>query len=299
MTDTTPVLGLSKPVINGDDDTWGDKIRTDYDTLDSFAGSLMPGAAPALTAAATLDIGAANNPVVTIGGTTQITSLGTQANTLRFVKYTAAVPLKNGAALALIGAADRTCASGDWSLFASDASGNWREISFTKGDGSGKFGALTCTSLTASGALSGASLAVSGSASISGALAVTGNVTFNGGASGNAFGSTSTDHIVGLTTGGGTVSPGATITVTTPTSTTGLLILIAQHSFGTSSKVIFYDNAVGFVGAAALASVVSSGVEETGGVTGDAGGNGHVNIATSNDGQGTITYQYKIIPFSR
>lgn len=89
-----------------------------------------------LASAATCDLGSVAVLAVNITGTTTITSLGTGANLLRFVKFAAALILThNAASLILPGAANITTAAGDTALFLSDASGNWRCLSYLRAAG--------------------------------------------------------------------------------------------------------------------------------------------------------------------
>ena len=82
---TTTNLGMTKPTVGADSDTWGSELNTDLDLIDAFAGKLMPGAEVTVASAATCDIGAAASTAVAISGTTTITSFGTVANCIRFV----------------------------------------------------------------------------------------------------------------------------------------------------------------------------------------------------------------------
>ena len=80
-----------------------------------------------VASATTCDIGAAITPRVRITGTTTITSFGTDTNTLRFVRFAAALTLThNATTLILPGGANITTVAGDCGIFASDASGYWR-----------------------------------------------------------------------------------------------------------------------------------------------------------------------------
>lgn len=121
--------------------------------------------------ASTCDIGAVNALRVNVTGTTGITSFGTAVNRLRFVRFSGILTIThNGTSLALIGATNRTTAAGDVGIYASDASGNWKELLYSAGASSfnpaspGAIGgttpaAGTFTNLTATGLLdlSGAS----------------------------------------------------------------------------------------------------------------------------------------------
>lgn len=85
-----------------------------------------------VASAATCDIGAAVTPAVNITGTTTITSFGTGASKVRFVRFAASLTLTyNGTTLVLPGAANIVTQAGDCGIFVSDASGNWRCYSWT------------------------------------------------------------------------------------------------------------------------------------------------------------------------
>jgi hypothetical protein len=128
---TTTNLGLTKPVIGADSDTWGDELNVDLDLLDAFAGKLMGGDEVNVASLATCDIGAAASTAVAISGTTAITSLGTVANCIRFVRFTGSLTLNhNSTSLILLGAGNQQTAAGDTAIFKSDASGNWREVAY-------------------------------------------------------------------------------------------------------------------------------------------------------------------------
>ncbi len=84
-----------------------------------------------LASAATTDLGTAPSLEVNVTGTTAITSFGTAAHALRFVRFAGALTLThNATSLILLGGASRTTAAGDTGLYTSDAAGNWRERAF-------------------------------------------------------------------------------------------------------------------------------------------------------------------------
>lgn len=95
-------------------------------------------ASDTIAAGATVDLSTKANTFITItGGATTINALGTvAAGIYKWVIYNAAHTLThNGTSLILLGGVNRTVAAGDASLFVSEGSGNWRELSF--GDASG------------------------------------------------------------------------------------------------------------------------------------------------------------------
>jgi hypothetical protein len=77
---------------------------------------------------ATVDLGAQSGRIVTITGTTTITSFGAADDgVLRYVRFSGALTLThNATSLALPGAANITTASGDWLIAESLGAGNWR-----------------------------------------------------------------------------------------------------------------------------------------------------------------------------
>ncbi|HVW75212.1 MAG TPA: hypothetical protein VHC39_16360 [Rhizomicrobium sp.] len=167
---TSTNLGMTIPTVGADTDNWGNDLNTDLGLIDAFAGKLMPGPEVTLASAATTDIGNAASTAVAISGTTTITSFGSVANCVRFVRFTGALTLThNATSLILLGGASRTTAAGDVGIYKSDSSGNWREITFNNQDvsknGSPQFGALT---VNGNGSFSG-NLNVAGSGGISAA----------------------------------------------------------------------------------------------------------------------------------
>lgn len=80
-----------------------------------------------LASAATVDLSTATGPRVSISGTTGISSFGTGANLIRFLRFQAATPIThNGTTLICPGGASFTTAAGDTAIVVSDISGNWR-----------------------------------------------------------------------------------------------------------------------------------------------------------------------------
>lgn len=114
------------------------------------ANALISANEVSVASAATCDLGAAGALFVAITGTTAITSFGTAANLLRFVRFAGALSLTyNAGSLILPGAASITTAAGDSAIFASDASGNWRCRDYTRANGV----PVAASGITGSGAM--------------------------------------------------------------------------------------------------------------------------------------------------
>lgn len=120
--------------------------------------SLISAGEAAIASAATCDLGAAGSLFVQITGTTAITSFGTAANKLRFVRFAQALTLThNATSLVLLGGASRVAAAGDVGIYASDASGNWHERSYARaGANPGDFATRSGTETFANKTFSGA-----------------------------------------------------------------------------------------------------------------------------------------------
>lgn len=116
--------------------------------------SLISAGEVSVASATTCDLGAAGSLFVQITGTAAIASFGTGANKLRFVRFAGALTLThNAASLILLGGLSRTTAAGDVGIYASDASGNWRERQYVRaacdpGDYATKSGTQTLTNKT-------------------------------------------------------------------------------------------------------------------------------------------------------
>jgi len=98
-----------------------------------FAGSVVPEIA--VTAATTTDIGAAASAHVAINGGAVITSFGSSINRLRIVRFNGVSTLTHSAGLRLLGGRNRTTDIGAQGIYLSDASGNWRELSYVGAGG--------------------------------------------------------------------------------------------------------------------------------------------------------------------
>ena len=118
----------------------------------------LSAAETSIASATTSDLGAAGALFIQIAGNTTITSFGTGANKLCFVRYAQALTLThNATSLILLGGASRTTAANDVGIYTSDASGNWRERSYYRaaanpGDYATKSGTETLSGKTFSGA---------------------------------------------------------------------------------------------------------------------------------------------------
>jgi hypothetical protein len=120
-------------------DTWspitiGSQLNFASGTLDYREGLILTEAS--FGAAATTAIGTTNNERVVITGTATITSLGTNANRNRLVRFTGTPTLThNATSLILPTGANIVVEAGDTAQFTSDASGNWRCIWYQRANG--------------------------------------------------------------------------------------------------------------------------------------------------------------------
>jgi hypothetical protein len=120
------------------DSSAGAWIATDIVTaaLDTSNFALKDEGEGTKASAATCDIGSVTETRVKVTGTTTIASFGSGANKRKLVRFTAALTLTHHAtSLILPGGADITTAAGDVAEFVSDASGNWRCVSFMRSSG--------------------------------------------------------------------------------------------------------------------------------------------------------------------
>jgi hypothetical protein len=86
-----------------------------------------------IASATTTDLGAVVGLQHDITGTTTITGFGTvSAGVWKVLQFDGAVPLLNSSALILPGGANITTAAGDVAIATSEASGNWRVVSYFK-----------------------------------------------------------------------------------------------------------------------------------------------------------------------
>jgi hypothetical protein len=97
-----------------------------------------------LTSAATFDIGTVYALRIRASGATgPVTSLGSVANKFRIVRWAGATLTCNTTSMILIGlanAATRVTVDGDIGFYASDASGNWRELYYQRASGAALVG---------------------------------------------------------------------------------------------------------------------------------------------------------------
>jgi hypothetical protein len=128
--------------------------------------ALISAAEASIASAATCDLGAGGALFLQITGTTTITSLGTSANTLRYLRFAGALTLThNATSLVLPGGVSITTAAGDTAIFTSDGSGNWRCRAYSRASGL----PVSLANPTMSGTVAG-NLAFSGTHTLSAAL---------------------------------------------------------------------------------------------------------------------------------
>jgi hypothetical protein len=152
------------------------------------ANALIGANEVSIASASACDLGAAGSLFVAITGSATITSFCSGASLMRFVRFAGALTLThNAAGLILLGGANRITAAGDVGFYRSDASGNWRELSYVRagmdaGDAATRTGTETLTHKTLSGAVlsgtttlpAGGALNSDGTTAFTNTLSVTG-----------------------------------------------------------------------------------------------------------------------------
>ena len=262
--------------INGitltDADWFNDLNRVGYDLLDDAATKVA--ALDALTlrgadiaSAATLNLNAATGDAVDVTGSVAITAITLSDGNVRTTRFTGTPVLTNGALLVLPGGANITSVAGDFAIWRGYAAGVVRCVWHSRIGG-----AISATTLTASGAaaLNGGTttttLTASGASTLRGGLVVdsvtpSSNVIIDLGNTGGQStvaaldfhsGATAVDYDVRISSSGGTGANGGgtlevvgheavrgDLTVNRPAApTTGVIY------FGnTSSRYLFYDGA--------------------------------------------------------
>jgi hypothetical protein len=81
-----------------------------------------------LIAAATVDLSTVDGNLISITGTTPITSFGTTPDLFRIVYFRSAVSLVNSSTFRLYNGQSRTTTAFQYSIFISDITGNWLEV---------------------------------------------------------------------------------------------------------------------------------------------------------------------------
>jgi hypothetical protein len=151
-----------------------------------FSGApLTLGTEGTIASATTTDLGTIGVNILSITGTTTITSLGSTAvasNPLYFVRFTGALTLThNAASLILPGAANITTVAGDTAVLKYEGSGNWRCQKYSRISGApltlGVEGSIASAATTDLGTISVNILSITGTTTITGlgSTAVTSN----------------------------------------------------------------------------------------------------------------------------
>lgn len=109
---------------------WNDLFTDIESAINAVSGGVGSFAKTDIASASTCNIGGITTAVARVTGTTTITSFGTVANTRKYVYFAAALTLTHSSALVLPGAANIQTEAGSAGVFVSDASGNWRCVSW-------------------------------------------------------------------------------------------------------------------------------------------------------------------------
>lgn len=142
----TTNYNFNKPLVNNatDADLWGAQLNSNWDEVDSIlAGANLDnlGTEQTLPSATTTDLGSIGDKtnIISITGTTTITSFGSQAVTslpLYFVRFTGVLTLThNATSLILPSGANITTAAGDAAIMKYEGTGNWRCINYARASG--------------------------------------------------------------------------------------------------------------------------------------------------------------------
>lgn len=147
-----------------------DHLRAAYSFLALLRDGKGLSAEVDVASAATCDIGSANSPFVRITGTTPITSLGTNYNGPRFVRFAGALVLTNSATLVLPGGANISTAAGDSCIAIPIGVSGWQVFGYQRASTAPGTSATLATGRTISitGDLSYTSGSFDGSANVTG-----------------------------------------------------------------------------------------------------------------------------------
>ena len=121
---------------------------TDFINLFRLNGSQnraewLRGAPQTMASAATVDLGSYAAEVITITGTTTITSFGSgEAGLMRWMRFTNVLTLTHGANLILPGSANLTTEIGDTMVMICEGGGVWRCYEYHRANGRALFGGL-------------------------------------------------------------------------------------------------------------------------------------------------------------
>lgn len=102
----------------------------------ALSAPMLGGAETSVTSAATVDLGSSSTTRVLVTGSGgPITSLGTTTNLFRIVRFSGTPTLTyNATTLFLPAASNIVVTANDVAIFASDNSGNWRLITYLRGN---------------------------------------------------------------------------------------------------------------------------------------------------------------------
>ncbi len=225
------------------------------------------GAQSTLASASTTDLGSVAGNLISISGTTTISSFGSSASTanpLYWLYFPSSLTLTNSSALALPGGANITTTAGSSALAEYLGSGNWRVLSYNSSSGSANPTNLHTQLFTSSGSFTvptGTSTAtvyqfqiVSGGGG-GGGVSSTSNISAGGGGSGGA----EDVWLSGFT-------PGQTVTITVGAGGAGGNNSGGNGGSGTSSVISYASvNVVSCTGGGGGTGNTASGVVDGGG----------------------------------
>jgi hypothetical protein len=167
-----------------------------------------------VASASACNLGAAASLKVNITGATTITSFGSVANAIRFVRFAGALTLThNATSLVLPGGANIITAAGDMCIALSDNSGNWRVCGYQKASGKSVVGPAS-TDITDATATGRAALTAANAAALATAA---------------GFGAGNSPAVSGLAISGTNLFP-FSITTNDSGSTNGPLIVLERVS---------------------------------------------------------------------
>lgn len=106
-----------------------------FSTTATFSAAVNTAQGADIASAATVNLETATGNLVDVTGVVAITAITLSQGHVRFVRFTGALTLTNGASLVLPGGANITTAAGDFAVFAGYAAGVARCISYVKATG--------------------------------------------------------------------------------------------------------------------------------------------------------------------